>query len=299
LRLLQGRFSEGWHEYEWRLQEQNRKSRLYTHRSLPAQSWKDGNILLCAEQGAGDTFQFIRYALDVVRRGGNTFLECPKALHVLMKEMPQLSGVIAPGEEIPPHAYIVPLMSMPLLCGTNESTIPAPIPYLKAPEGRTLPSSLRDCDKRKVGFVWSGNAAHANDRNRSIPAQKLMKLAANPDIQAFSLQVGGSTECSDKIVDLAPFIRDYGDTAAFLDAMDLVISVDTSVAHLAGALGRPVWLLLPTCNDWRWMLNRDDSPWYPTMRIFRQTTLGDWDSVLSTVADALRIWSEGDKQNER
>ncbi len=247
-------------------------------------------MLLCAEQGAGDSFQFIRYAVELAKRGAEVFLECPKPLHVLMHEIPEISRVVANRSEVPSFTHSIPLMSLPLVFNTNETNIPKSIPYLRAPKQRELPPALRSGSKRKVGFVWAGNRLHENDRNRSISPRTILELAKNQNIQAFSLQVDGSSECEEGMIDLAPAIRDYGDTAAFLDALDLLISVDTSVAHLAGAMGRPVWLLLPKCNDWRWMLDRTDSPWYPTMRIFRQRKLGDWSSVMQEIADVLDVW---------
>jgi hypothetical protein len=286
--LLQGKFPEGWKEYEWRWRQPGANPRR-----LPRPEW-DGaplegkTILLHAEQGAGDTIQFIRYTRLLHRQGASIVLHCQESLQSLLSGMPELSCVISGRSPAPPFDVHAPLMSLPRLCGTTETSIPGEVPYLRPLPGSPVPEPLQDRNRFRVGLVWAGNPGHRNDRNRSCPLELFDGLLQTDGVQFFSLQVGHGPLLDRPIVDLAPHLTDYAATAACLAHLDLLITVDTSVAHLAGALGRPVWMLLPTCNDWRWLEQREDTPWYPTMRLFRQCARGDWKTVLERANTQLK-----------
>lgn len=285
--LLEGRFADGWEEYEWRWKQPGVVPPSLLNAAWDGSSLEGKTILLYSEQGAGDTIQFVRYARLIREQGGSVVLHCQNALATLMQTMPEVETVASGKQRIPDFDVHAPLMSLPRLFGTTEATIPAAVPYLTVPPGATVPEPLREAAPGfRVGLVWAGNPDHRNDRNRSINPELLGPVLQLPGIRFFSLQVGRSLVPSG-VVDLAPFLNDYSATAAALSELDLVITVDTSVAHLAGAMGRPVWVLLPVCNDWRWLQNRTDSPWYPSMKLFRQTQLGDWDTVIQRVATEL------------
>jgi hypothetical protein len=206
--------------------------------------------------------------------------------------------VFAEWRHCPPYAAYCPLSGLPLRHGTRLTNIPAPIPYLRAdPERaagwRARLQRLRPRNHRAVGLVWAGRSSHPNDRSRSVRLSRLAALFSVPATSFVALQKGPGLAEAARLFGRAPLfnvsadIRDFADTAAILNELDLLITVDTSVAHLAGALGRPVWLMLPHAADWRWLLNRTDSPWYPTFRLFRQNTADDWEGVASSVASAL------------
>ncbi len=309
--LTLGRFREGWREYEWRWRTASFSS---PRRDLGKPAW-DGSdlagrtLFLQAEQGIGSAIQFARYAPLAAATGGQVILECRDPLKRLFETLKQPSTVrdqaavtIVTREDpsLPPIDVQATLMSLPGLMGTDAGTIPADVPYLVA-DGAEMAEWQHRLHKvigtdlarrRRVGIVWSGNPEHANDRNRSMPASALAPLAANPAVHLYSLQVGpraGDVRDlpADAVTDLSADLGDFAATAAVIMALDLVISVDTAVAHLAGALARPVWLLVPAVPEWRWQRDREDSPWYPTMRLFRQRTLGDWPELISRVAAAL------------
>lgn len=291
--LLQGEFEKGWDEYEWRWRQPGKSPR-----TLPRPEWDGGSlqgktILLHAEQGAGDTIQFIRYARVLQDRGASVILHCQESLRSLMSGMPELAAVIAGRTVAPEFDVHAPLMSLPRLMGTTPTSIPAEVPYLYPVKDVSIPEPLctprLDGNRLRAGLVWAGNPEHLNDRNRSCPPELLDGLLQNSRVQFFSLQVGDGAASlpSHAIVDLAPYLTDYATTATCLGQLDLLITVDTSVAHLAGALGRPVWVLLPACNDWRWLKQGEDSLWYPSMRLFRQSALGDWKTVLEKVGEEL------------
>jgi tetratricopeptide (TPR) repeat protein len=293
LQLRRGDLANGFRRYEWRW-----RLREHPPRPLPRPLW-DGQpaagetVLIHAEQGLGDSLQFCRYLPEVARRAGRVVFECPPALTRLMRQ--SFPGITVVETDAQPdcdrHA---PLMSLPLLLGTNSvAAIPAPIPYLRAAEPVTLPGD----EALKVGLVWAGSPGHNLQRAlHAIPLDDLAPILAVPGIRFFSLQKGPEAEALATrpelpLTDLAPRLDDFADTAAFAAALDLIITIDTSVAHLAGGLGRPAWVMLRTCPDWRWLLDRDDSPWYPTLRLFRQRRLGDWRAVTEAVAAALRTWA--------
>lgn len=293
--LLVGDFRRGWPEYEWRW-----RHRKGAPSRFPAPAW-DGapfegrTLLLHVEQGLGDTLQFVRYAPLAKARGGSVVLGCQGPLARLLHGCPGLDAVVPEGAPLPPYDLQLPLLSLPGIFGTDADSIPAATPYLQAP-AEVSPAVERLLAIRgnalRVGIVWAGNPDHKNDRNRSCPLEYFRALAAIPDVALFSLQKGAATsalqaEAVDGLTDLAPHLLDFADTAAAVGRLDLVICVDTSVAHLAGALGQPAWVVLPCAPDWRWQLEREDSPWYPTLRLFRQPQPGDWPSVFARLADAL------------
>jgi Flp pilus assembly protein TadD, contains TPR repeats len=300
--LLQlGRFAEGWDDYESRWQADG-FTEARDRAPLPA--WDGGDpsgrtILLQGEQGLGSMIQFARYAPVVAARGARVLLQAPRPLVRLFRhsfEPPHgaVDAIIEKGAPVPACDLQAPLMSLPRLCGTTLETIPADVPYLRADPASVAAwrQRLGDDGHRRVGLVWAGNPAHANDRNRSTPADALAPLVvgAPPDVRFVSLQVGSPPPpalLAAGLVDASPELADFAETAAAIMNLDLVISVDTAVAHLAGALAKPVWLLTPPIPEWRWLIDRDDSPWYPTMRLFRQDRPGDWAGVIDRVAAAL------------
>lgn len=307
--LLQlGRFAEGWADYESRWQADGFARERREPMSQPA--WDGGDlagrtILLDGEQGLGSMIQFARYAPRLAARGTRVLLRVPPPLVALFRESLEpphgaVAHVLARNEPPPPFDVHAPLMSLPHLCRTTLATVPADVPYLRADPGRTAAWAERlgvgvgvgDGGGRLVGLVWAGNPGHANDHNRSMPADALVPLltAADRSIRFFSLQVGSSPPpalLAAGLQDVAPALTDFAETAAAVASLDLVISVDTAVAHLAGALARPVWLLLPHVPEWRWLIDRDDSPWYPTMRLFRQSQPGDWAGMIARLASEL------------
>jgi tetratricopeptide (TPR) repeat protein len=294
--LLAGDFAHGWPEYEWRLKAGARRQ---PGSGVPAWDGSplDGKtILLHSEQGLGDTIQFIRYAPLLERLGATVLLQCQPRLVPLLSSLPGGARVFAAGAEPPPHDCHLPLLSLPRMFRTTLDTIPAEIPYLRVPEERVRAWNARLGPRSgglRVGLVWAGNRNQDNDHRRSLGLAGFAPLATVPGIRFFSLQKGPqAAELSPHGLAVEKVERESGsilDTAAILKNLDLLISVDTMPAHLAGALGRPVWTLLPFAPDWRWMRDRSDTPWYPSMRLFRQPRPGDWASVMASVAEQLRI----------
>lgn len=294
--LLQGRYTEGWQEYEWRWQKPDFTSPC-RHTDLPL--W-DGSplhgstILLHAEQGFGDAIQFVRYAPLAARQGGHVILECHPQLVVLFQSVQGVCSVVPFGSPLSAINYQAPLLSLPRLFGTTLENIPSASPYLTIPAGqREKWAALLPADHKKlrVGLVWAGKSYP--DPLRSCRLEELAPLAAAHNVIFYSLQLGAGSEQADcppstmSLRDLTHEIHDFADTAALIDQLDLVISIDTAVAHLAGALGKPVWVMLPFAPDWRWLLHRNDSPWYPSMRVFRQKQPGDWGDVITRIHSAL------------
>jgi tetratricopeptide (TPR) repeat protein len=250
-------------------------------------------ILLHAEQGLGDTIQFARYASLLAGLGGKVVLEVPAELVTLLGRVAGVAHVVARGAPLPAFDLHCPMGSLPLALATEVATIPAAIPYLAASRERIAQwrPRLAQLDSPRVAIAWSGSPSHPNDRNRSLALARLAPLLGLHQVSF----IGLARELSDadaatlagmaRITSIGPELRDFDDTAAVLGLADLVISVDTAVAHLAGAMGRPTWILLPFSPDWRWMLGRDDSPWYPTARLYRQPAPGDWDSVIARLRE--------------
>ncbi|HSV14344.1 MAG TPA: glycosyltransferase family 9 protein, partial [Tepidisphaeraceae bacterium] len=243
--------------------------------------------------------QFIRYVPMVAERGARVVLlsHQPKLLP-LLKQIPGVARIITEAWEQPQYDVQCSLLALPRLFKTTVATIPRGDAYLKADPALTATWADRlialNKPGKRVGIVWAGNPDHRNDRNRSMPLEALLPLGEMVGITLYSLQKGpaaaqlaASPALGAKLIDIAPQLNDFADTAAAIVNLDLIISVDTSVAHVAGAMGKPVWLLLPLSPDWRWMLDRADSPWYPSMRLFRQRRLGDWAGVAADVAQAI------------
>ncbi len=252
-------------------------------------------VLVVSEQGAGDTIHFARYAALLKReRGCEVILICIADVKPLLMSLGGGVRILGSGEGRPAFDFHVPILSLPRIFGTTLETIPGEVPYLSAEPARVAKWRERFAGEKrlKVGLAWAGSATHKSDRNRSMPLATLAPLLAMHEIAWFSLQkgppVGQLAQAVDAPVDLAPDLHEYADTAAAIEALDRVITVDTSVAHVAGALARPVWTMLPYESEWRWMRRREDSPWYPTMRLFRQPTPGDWGAVIARVGEELR-----------
>jgi len=298
LRLLEGDFAGGLPDYEFR-------KCLHPPREFVQPHWRGDpmhgqRILLYAEQGLGDTVQFLRYVPMVQAMGGEAILEVPASLRRMALELPRMDAthVIAAGERLPEFHWQCSLMSLPLAFGTTVATIPGTIPYLTAPmtARRRAAEFPWPQGRLRVGLAWAGSQTHRKDRYRSIHPTLLSPLLGREDTAFYSLQVGPRAEelaaLGFQVTNLAPWIEDMADTAALIVQLDLVIAVDTAVAHLAGALGKPVWVLLPSAPDWRWLLDREDSPWYPGMRLFRQRQLGEWEPVVDRIGEALKRFCE-------
>jgi tetratricopeptide (TPR) repeat protein len=295
--LLCGEYGEGWREYEWRWRVKALNTPL---RNLAQPVWDgkplpNGTILLHAEQGFGDTLQVVRYASLVAERCKAVVLECQPQLKRLLADTPGLNAVLAPGEPLPRFDAHLPLMSLPRVFGTQIETIPWTGPYIDPPANSAREVSASSGPN--IGLAWAGEPRQGDDRKRSVTLDMLAPLSETLGATFYSLQKGaGAAQAASppagmRFVDLAPRIRDFADTAAFIAQLDLVVTVDTSVANLAGAMGAPSWVLLSSVPDWRYHLERDATPWYPTMRLFRQPANGDWASAIARVAQALRTTS--------
>jgi ADP-heptose:LPS heptosyltransferase len=235
---------------------------------------------------------FARYAPLVAARGGRVIFECRKPLERLFRTLDGVTDLVIRDEPLRDFDCFIPHNSLPGAFGTTIEDIPSNIPYLSASKDIQVDSRLLEADDFKVGFVWAGSPTNANDKNRSCLVEHFEILFELPTVSYFSLQVGDhAADLDDKITDnafnLGADFADFADTAASIAALDLIISVDTSVAHLAGAMGKPVWTLLPYAGEWRWLLERDDSPWYPTMKLFRQKHPGDWQGLFEQVREEL------------
>jgi len=280
--LAIGDFTTGWKYFEWRVKRPG-NARLAEPRWDGAMI--DKTVLIYAEQGTGDTIQFCRFVPLAAQRA-RIVLACPPALKRLLSTLPGPAELVD-GEPLPPYDLQIPVMSLPGALGLQPEQFVDPIPYLGAePEKIAVwRERLAHLPGRRIGLVWAGNPKFPADRRRSIDFGVLAPLLEIKGISFVSLQVGASP--AGGMFDAAPWLRDFSDTAALIAVLDGVISVDTAVAHLAGALGRPVWLLNRADTDWRWLLERRDSPWYPTMRLFRQAVPGDWPGVVSAVVSEL------------
>ncbi|RXH54072.1 hypothetical protein GRAN_5041 [Granulicella sibirica] len=294
LQLLVGDLQNGWKNYEIRKELRQYRSQHFIQPQWDGEALDGTRILIHAEQGLGDTLQFLRYIPLVVAAGGTVILEVPAALRDLAANIPGITEILSVGDPLPPFEIHCPLMSLPLVFKTTLETIPATVPYLSiGAEDRLQSASYAwPADGLRVGIVWTGNLKNLTNKDRSLPLSALDPLRHIPGIQLFSLQLGQDlapqSGSEGRLTDLAWLASTMPSTAAVMEHLDLVISVDTSLAHLAGALGRPTWLLLQAANDWRWLEGTSDSPWYPTMRLFRQRTLGDWGEVIERVSDELK-----------
>lgn len=291
LLLRNGRLAEAWPEYEWRWRRPGTPVHYHIHPAWKGEEFSGRTLLLYAEQGLGDAIQFSRYLPLVAGRGGRVVLECPPELvRLFSASFPQIS-ILPKGTPLPPFDLQASLPSLPAIFATTLETIPATIPYLIVPstaEAEAVLSEAGGC--LTVGLVWACSPT-ALSSDRTIGLAPLAPLLGIPGVRFYSLQVGPAarelTEGRHNILDLSPSLRDFADTAAMVSQLDLIISVDTAVVHLAGALARPVWVPLPYPADWRWLRERTDSPWYPTITLFRQTQAGGWSPVVAALAERL------------
>lgn len=294
--LLLGNFSAGFASYEARRRVTNQvvATSRATGREWDGSALHGETILLTTEQGAGDMIQFVRYGAVLTAHGaGRVILEVPPALSGVLAAVAGISQTVRTDAPLPAYDLHVPLLSLPRLFGTRLDSIPNTVPYLRAPD-RAVGVIVRRAPGLRVGFAWSGNPRQHRNRIRSVPFTHLFSAMDQPGVSLFSLQVGGAVEPAlmaavraGRVTDLAPDLHTFEDTAAAIAECDLVVSVCTSIAHLAGALGRPTWTLLAHIADWRWLRARDDSPWYPTMRLFRQDSFDDWGIPLANLSRAL------------
>jgi hypothetical protein len=307
LLLLLGDFERGWKEYErrWKTQQFLRMRQDFTQPLWLGQEPLEGRtILLHAEGGFGDTFQFVRYVplVAAISRTTNVILEVQPPLKSLLSGIKGASLTIGHGERVPRFNYHCPLLSLPLAFETRLETIPATIPYVAASEDRVAKwkKRLTNSETRRVGIAWAGNRAFKDDQTRSIGLTRLLPILSVTGVKFISIQKDlrpGDREIlrnNSQVIHLGDAIEDFSDTAAIVSLLDLVISSETSIVHLAGAMGKPVWILLQFAADWRWLLDRTDSPWYPTARLFRQPKIDDWESVVQEVKYELaRLMSVG------
>jgi hypothetical protein len=297
IHLKQGQFRQGLSEYEsrWGTAYGLRFRRKFSQSLWRGESLEGSRILLRAEQGMGDTLQFIRHVPLVAARGAKVVLEVQPRLHRLLAQMPGATKIICRGEALPEFDWQCSLLSLPLATGTELNTIPAQIPYLYPDPAQAEKWRKRlSGNSLHVGLVWTGNPLHPHEFWRSIPLENLAPVTDLEGATFYSLQMGAPADqlkqwgSQARVIDLKGEQNDFADTAAIVANLDLVISIDTSVAHLAGAMGKPVWILLCKSADWRWMLEREDSPWYPTARLFRQSTMGNWREVVTRIEHELR-----------
>jgi hypothetical protein len=296
--LLVGDYLRGWPLFEWRW-----RCRGFVFPKFAQPIW-DGtplagrSIMLHAEQGLGDTIQFARYATVLAKDAGEVTIYTPELLRTLLATVPGATRAVSIQQELPAFDVWCPMMSLPLKCGTTVATIPAPIPYVSA-DASTVETwrGIISQDPRgyRIGICWAGNPNNYNDVNRSIPANLLQPLTNIPGVVAYSLQVGDTSGAARQLglIDHTARLTDFSQTAALMMNLDLIISVDTACAHLAGALGRRAWTLVPFAPEWRWLLDRSDSPWYPTMRIVRRSPGESWAPVVARVADDIRSQALG------
>lgn len=298
LLILQGDYAQGWQLYEWRLQEPSLRDKHY---QLAFPGWRGEyslagkTILVYAEQGYGDVIQFARYVLLLKQQGAEVIFEVFQPLHALLKSLPCEITLVSKGDPIPQFDTYCPVMSLPYAMKTSLDNIPAPIPYLFADKNKVTKwqKALAKPKKMRVGLVWSGSTKHDNDANRSIPLKDLAELL-EVDVEWHSLQKEYRIYDQSTMLQYPQLqqhqdeLNDFDDTAALIDCLDLIITVDTSVAHLAGALGKPVWILIPFSPDYRWLLEREDSPWYPNAKLIRQPIVGDWATPISKLVQMLR-----------
>jgi hypothetical protein len=298
--LAQQDFQPGWAEYEWRNQTEAGKA---TMPAMTSAHWNGmriptGRLLLVGDQGYGDTIQFARYIAMAAERVQDVILGCSQEMGPLLSNIPGVAQYCHRWNDVPGHAVHCRLSSLPYIFGTTPDTIPAPVPYLKADPARVaawrerLDATLPRGAKR-IGLAWTGRPTHPNDRRRSIRLARLLPLTQSGPAAFVSLQKpmpAADLETMAQfpgMTDLSSDLTDFGETAALIENLDLVITVDTSMGHLAGAMAKPVWIMVPKAADWRWMLEREDTPWYPTARLFRQRKPGEWDPVLDRLTQSL------------
>ena len=291
LSIQHGNFLPGFNAYEWRFHFPENY-----HAHPKNKYWKNeplnGKTILChAEQGFGDTLQFVRYCAGLKAMGANVVLEVQDALVPLLETIPSVHQVVTRGNRYTQYDYHAPLMSLPRLFKTTLEDLPVKTGYIPRPASRNVLKTYKSV--LKVGLVWAGDPKHSNDHNRSMPFHYFHPLTGLDNVQLFSLQLGDAAkQCEDyvadkRVIDLTPHMNSFLDSAALFGELDLIITIDSAPAHLAGALGCPVWLMLPYIGEWRWLIERKDSPWYPSMQVFRQQAPGDWASVINQLKEAL------------
>ncbi|HUB12076.1 MAG TPA: tetratricopeptide repeat protein [Acetobacteraceae bacterium] len=299
--LQRGDLAEGWEEYEWRFRIGG-AAPLMPPTDKPQWQGEDlggGRLLLIADQGFGDAIQFCRYIAWAEARCSDIALACSAELAPLLRQVAPRVLMFQNWAGAPDYAAFAALTGLPRLAGTRVETVPAPIPYLHADPARVALwqqrlDGLVPRGFRRIGVIWAGRPTHNNDRNRSAQLADFLPIANVPGIALLALQKGPGTGQAGEYYGRAPLInvgaeiQDYDDTMAILENIERLVTVDTSVAHLAGAMGRPVWIMLPKAPDWRWLLDREDSPWYPSVRLFRQTQVRKWDDVAERIATALK-----------
>jgi len=298
--LARGDFLAGWAKYEWRWQcrESAASRREFAQPLWDGRPLAGATLLLWAEQGFGDAVQFIRYLPLVAQRGGRIIIECREELRRLLQSTDGGCTVVTAGRPLPAFDLHCPLMSLPRIFGTRLETIPRQVPYLHADVAMATRWRERlaiDAGPLEVGLAWAGSKTNTKDRDRSMALSALAPLARVPNVRFHSLQktedasLLANAPAGLKLTDWTQELKDFADTAALISNLDLVISVDTAVAHLAGAMGKMTWVLLSSAPHWCWLVDREDSPWYPTARLFRQAGRGDWQSVVERVASALAL----------
>jgi len=290
-----GDYTEGWQEYEWRWENPEFTTKK---RDFPCPQWQGqealgATLLIHAEQGFGDTIQFIRYATLAAQRMGRVIIECYPALKTLFESIDGVDHVLATGDELSGFDFHVPVMSLPLLFETVIETVPNDVPYLSVMHDAKPHDKILASDQFKVGFCWAGSPTNANDQNRSVDAQLFEQLFDVPGVDFFSLQFGVGEDAfndltvRDNVFNIGPDLKGFDVTAASINALDLIISVDTVTVHLAGALNVPVWVLQPLGMSYLWLAGEDTSPWYPSLTHFRQSSQGDWVGVMDAVRQSL------------
>jgi FkbM family methyltransferase len=295
LYLLNGDFEQGWREYEWRRQRTDRKKPHVAGIEWDGSDPTGKTILVYAEQGFGDTIQFLRFITPLSKRGAKVVVVCQKSLVSLVQQVEGVTKATCLWRPLPKYDFYTPLLSLPhkLKLGA-ESGLPGKVPYIATTRKAEFPPAPLGT-RLKVGIVWAGSATNPDDHNRSTGLEALLPLTGIAGAQFYSLQVGSRANDITKvahpalIIDFSKHLKEYADTAAVIQQLDLVISVDTSVAHLAGALGKPAWVMVPCIPDWRWQIESEDSLWYPTMRLFRNGSDGDWHKTIATMVEELKL----------
>lgn len=298
--LMKGEFRAAWPEYEWRYKLTSTENILpkFKQPQWNGMTLKSSSLLIVAEQGYGDCFQFARYLPLVSERAKNVYVGVGAEMKSVLATVPGRHLCFERWEHIPPFDYQIPLSSLPMVFGTTLETIPATVPYVFAEPAKVEAWRVRLSEssrgRKSVGFVWQGRPTHPNDRVRSIGLGPLTPLLEADDILPVSMQFGEGREqlarhpMGARVFDAAAEIKDFSDSAALIAALDCVVSIDSANAHLAGALGKPCLVMLPYAGEWRWLEGRRDSPWYPTLELFRQEAHGAWDGVVARVVERIR-----------